>query len=179
MPRAVPLRVEQIIVEPMQMTRITQKLDKRAKWITIIAILLVAAGETWVFIHSSGTFFPAWITTLVFAVFAYMALSMPRYMVIAHGSLEVHCMVELVKIPLGHIKRAKLLSGNDMRYCLPILGLYGIWGYYGYYLNLRNFTVFKMYAKQWRNFVLVESDDRSVVISCDQPEDFVRQIGQQ
>ena len=41
------------------------RIDKRARWITLLALLLIAGGVGWLFYSSGGSYLPAWVTTVI------------------------------------------------------------------------------------------------------------------
>ena len=155
------------------------QLDKRAKWLTTIALLLIGGGVGWLFYSSGGSYLPAWFTTVVVALLLLAALSIPRFMRVSPHSVEIHCVMELIKIPIRDIRHVRFIERGQMKFCVPIWGVYGIGGYYGYYFNLREKKVFRMCASQWRNFVLIEDIyEETYIVSCDDPAAFVAAIEQ-
>lgn len=155
------------------------RLDKRAKWLTAIALLLIGGGVGWLFYSSGGSYLPAWFTTVVVALLLLAALSIPRFMRVSPHSVEIHCVMELIKIPIRDIRHVRFIERGQMKFCVPIWGVYGIGGYYGYYFNLREKKVFRMCASQWRNFVLIEDIyEETYIVSCDDPAAFVAAIEQ-
>lgn len=155
------------------------RLDKRAKWLTAIALLLIGGGVGWLFYSSGGSYLPAWFTTVVVALLLLAALSIPRFMRVSPHSVEIHCVMELIKIPIRDIRHVRFIERGQMKFCVPIWGVYGIGGYYGYYFNLREKKVFRMCASQWRNFVLIEDIyEETYIVSSDDPAAFVAAIEQ-
>lgn len=157
--------------------RIRFRLDSRAKSITTIALMLIITGVTALFLLAGTSYLPAWFSMLVIAFVLLASLSIPRFMRISPHSLEIHCMMELVKIPIRDIKHIQPLSRAELRWSFPVWGLYGIFGYYGYYFHPRQRRIFRMYASQWKNFVLIEDIyEELYVVNCDDPEGFVAEI---
>ncbi len=153
------------------------RLDRRARWVSVIALAAIAAGVGALFYVSGGSYLPAWFATVVTASLLLAALSIPRFMRVSPHSVEVHCVMELVKIPIPEIRHIRFVEPRQMRFCLPIWGIYGVGGYYGYYVNLRERRVFRLCASQWRNFVQIDTATKgSYVISCDDPARFVELI---
>lgn len=130
-----------------------------------------------VFYTSGGSYFPAWFTALVVSVALLGILSIPRSVVVTKISIEIHCVMELTRIPLYQIERVKLLENNQMRWCIPFFGVFGVFGYYGHYIDLKRFRTFKLYARRWSNFVLVEDIyENRIVIGVDEPLEFIKKI---
>lgn len=155
------------------------RMDKRAVWLTAAALLVLTGGIGWLFYASGGSYLPAWFATVVVALLLLAALSIPRFMRVSPHSVEIHCVMELIKIPIRDIRHVRLVERSHMRLCFPIWGVYGVGGYYGYYFNLRERRVFRLCASQWRNFVLIEDIfEEQYVVSCDDPMAFIRAIEQ-
>ena len=152
-------------------------MDKRAKWLTALALSILAAGVGWLFYASGGSYLPAWFTTVVVALMLLAALSIPRFIRISPHSVEIHCVMELIKIPVRDIRHIRFVERGHMKYCFPIWGIYGIGGYYGYYFSLRERKVFRLCASQWRNFVLIEDIyEEQYIVSCDDPAAFIAAV---
>ncbi len=160
-------------------SRIPFPMDRRAKWLTVL-FLAVGIGTVGVLYYlSSGSYLPAWFTTLAIALMLLAVLSIPRFMRVSPHSIEIHCVMELAKIPLQDIRYIRILRPSGMRRCIPIWGIYGFFGYYGYYLHLRKRKIFRVYAREWRNFVLIEDIyEDQIVVSCPDPKAFVQLIEQ-
>lgn len=153
------------------------RFDRRSKWITTIAALIVLAFGVWIYLRSESTFLPAWITVLLLAIVLLLAMSIPRFVEITHSSIEIHCVVELTNIPLDEIKQVTQLSDQQMKWCIPLGGVYGIFGYYGYYLDLKEWDTFKLYAREWKNFVAIENIyEQTIVVSVSDPEAFMQNL---
>lgn len=159
--------------------RYKTRLDKRVKWITILAILCIICGFCYLFFTSSGSYLPAWFLMLVIGLVAFVALSIPRFVKISPSCVEIHCLMELTTIPYENIKKITLASKYSMRWSLPILGIFGIFGYYGYYFDFSRMKIFRLYARQWNNFVKIEDIyEEVVVISCNNPREFIQNVKQ-
>ncbi|HIW11475.1 MAG TPA: hypothetical protein H9888_08300 [Candidatus Rikenella faecigallinarum] len=155
------------------------RIDRRTRWFTLGALAVIACGVGALFYSSGGSYLPAWFTTVVAALLLLAALSIPRFMRVSPHSVEIHCVMELIKIPVRDIRYVRFIERSQMRYCFPIWGIYGIGGYYGYYFSLRERKVFRLAASQWRNFVLIEDIyEEQYVVSCDDPATFVQAIEQ-
>lgn len=151
--------------------------DKRTRYITALFIVVIAIVITYFFVSSGGSYFPAWLTIVGGAIALLSALSIPRYVILSPQSVEIHCVMELVQIKLTEIERIKLLSPSDMKWCLPFLGIWGIFGYYGYYLNLRKMRTFRLYARKWTNFVLIEDrNDNRFIFSVENPTELIAEL---
>lgn len=151
--------------------------DKLSRYITVIFIVVVLALLAFIYYTSGGSYFPAWLTTLVVSIALLGALSIPKYAVVTPISVEIHCVMELTRIQLHEISRVKVLENRQMNWCVPFFGVFGVFGYYGYYIDLKEFRTFKIYARHWDNFVLIEDIyDNRFIISVDQPLEFIKEI---
>lgn len=157
--------------------RYFSKLDRLAKWITIITILIVVCFGTWIYIRSASTFLPAWITILFWAIFALVMMSVPKYIEITPDGIEIDCTVEITFIAHNDISRIKIIAPTDMRWCFPVAGIFGYFGYYGYYFNFRERKLFKLYARNRRGYVLIETIyEKRYILGVDMPEEFIKQL---
>lgn len=155
------------------------RLDKRAKWYTAIALLIIASGVGWLFYTSGGSYLPAWFATVVVALLLLAALSIPRFMRVSPHSVEIHCAMELIKIPIRDIRHIRFIERRQMRFSFPIWGIYGIGGYYGYYFSLPERKIFRLCATQWHNLILIEDIyEDTYIVSCDDPATFVAAVEQ-
>lgn len=153
------------------------KYDKQSRWITSIFGVLLLLCLAFIYYTSGGSYFPAWLTTLVVSIALLGVLSIPRHVDITSISVEIHCILELTRIPLYQIDRVKILDKSDMKWCFPFFGVFGIFGYYGYFFDLKRFRTFKMYSRRWSNFVLIEDIyENRVIVGVDDPLDFIAHI---
>ncbi len=153
------------------------RLDRRSRVITILALLLIASGVAFLFYESGGTYLPAWFSTLVAAFMLLASLSIPRFVLVSPHSIEIHCVLQLVKIPIRSIRAIRFLEPRDMRPALPLWGIYGIFGYYGYFYIPKLRRLVLLYLSRWRNFVLIEdTQGHTYVIGAENPAELVSQI---
>lgn len=151
--------------------------DKRAKWFTWVFFLLLATGLAFVYYRSGGSYFPAWLSTLVVSVALLGVLSIPRRVLVTPFSIEVHCLVEVTRVTYIDIERVKLLEDNEMRWVIPLFGIFGLFGYYGYFLDLRRMRTLRVYGRRWSNFVLIEDRfARRLVVAVEEPTELIRAL---
>lgn len=150
----------------MKSQKYDMKLGKRPKWLTILTIVIIVGFFVFFYATSSGSYMPAWFIILILALLALLALSIPRYILLTHTSVEIHCIMELTAIPVKNIKNIRPLSHKSMQWCIPVplLGIYGIFGYYGYYFDLRHFKLFKLFSADWDNFIRIEDIYEEIII---------------
>lgn len=153
------------------------KTDKQCRWITSIFFVLLALGLTIAFYTSGGSYFPAWLSTLVVAIGLLGVLSIPRHVSLTPFSIEVRCVVEITRVAYPDIERVKILDPSAMRWTFPFFCAFGFFGYYGYFIDLRQFRTMRVYARRWSNFVLIEDRrGRRLIVSVEDPLALVRAI---
>lgn len=157
--------------------RIDYKRSRFVRWFTIGLGVVIVGIFVYFLISSGGTYLPAWFMTVAMAVLLLGVLSFPRYVKISPVSLEIHCIVDLTRIPLREIKQVRLLDRSEMKFSLPIFASLGFGGYFGHFFGFGDMGTFVMYATEWKNFVLIEDiyEDK-YVISCSEPERLVELI---
>jgi hypothetical protein len=161
----------------MDSIKFKYRLDRRTKIITALFLLIIAAGVALMFYKSGGSYLPAWFTTLVAALVLLAMLSIPRFILVSPHSLEIHCVLQLVKMPIKDIRSIRFIEPGDMRFSIPIWGIYGVFGYYGYYWGCKQRRLFRLYASRWRNLVLIEDvQGHCYVISSQHPSELISQI---
>jgi hypothetical protein len=113
----------------------------------------------------------AWTVAIMLAILLLYVLSIPRYIKVNTRALEVHCVVEMVRIPIEDVRSVRRLMQSEMRGFIPLLGSYGFFGYYGYYADLRRWEIIKVYATEWDNLVEIEDIYENIyIISCRERE---------
>lgn len=150
------------------------RLNKKSRIITWIVSVVIAALIIFFSFYSTSGYLPAWFGTLVLAVLALYVLSIPRFVRVDEEALEIHCLVELTTIKIEDIQSIRRADKSELKYSIPILGSYGFFGYYGYYYNLKEMSIFKIYASEWDNFVRIEDIYEDVyIINCDNPDELI------
>lgn len=151
--------------------------DKRCRWITSIFFTFLVAGLALAYYTSGGSYFPAWLSTLVVSISLLGVLSIPRRVLLTPFSIEVHCLVEVTRVAFPDIERVKLLEEREMRWVIPFFGIFGLFGYYGHFLDLKKMRTMRLYARRWSNFVLIEDRyGRRLVVAVEDPLALVRTI---
>lgn len=151
--------------------------DKRCRWITSITFVLLVLGLSFVYYTSGGSYFPAWLSTLVVSIALLVVLSIPQRILLTPFSIEVRSLVEVTRVAYLSVERVKLLELSEMRWVVPLFGVFGFFGYYGYFIDLRRWRLVRVYGRRWSNFVLVEDRrGRQLVVSVEDPLALVRAI---
>lgn len=156
--------------------RFRQRFDYISIFLTILITAIALAFGTGIFLTSTSSFMPAWITLLLTGVILLVVTSIPRSVEITPDALEIHCIVELTYIPLDKIISAKQVKFKSI---LPfqVLGVFGFFGYYGYFLSLKNLKLFRVYARSWRNLVQIETTDhKHYLLSIPKIQEFLTML---
>jgi hypothetical protein len=153
------------------------RLDRRARRLTwIISLVLVVAALFFVLYSRSG-YFPIWFTVFLITVLTLYLLSIPRKIRVTADTLNIQCVVELTSVALEDIALIRTMDKSEMKYAVPLLASYGFFGYYGWYYNISEFSLFKVYASGWGNFVRIEDIYETVyVVSCDSPDELIATV---
>ncbi|MDR0955469.1 MAG: hypothetical protein LBM20_08895 [Rikenellaceae bacterium] len=153
------------------------RLDRRARRLTWIISLVVVVAALFFVLYSRSGYFPIWFTFFLITVLTLYLLSIPRKIRVTPDALNIQCVVELTSIALEDIVQIRKMEGSEMKYAVPLLASYGFFGYYGWYYNISEFSLFKVYASQWGNFVRIEDIYETVyVVSCDSPDDLIATV---
>ena len=158
--------------------RFKQRFDHISICLTILIASAVIIFEVGIFLTSTSSFLPAWITILLTGLALLVITSIPKSVEITPDALEIHCFVELTYIPLEKIIVAKHVKFKSI-IPIPILGMFGFFGYYGYYLSLKKLKLYKVYARNWRNIVQIETtDNKRYLISTPKPQEFLKLLNE-
>ncbi len=134
-------------------------LDKRARAITWTIFILIALANAaqYIFFHNEGNYVSVWAIFFAVSILALFILSFPRYVVVENDTLEIHCVVQMVRLAVEEIEYVKKIDRSEMNRCMPLIGSFGFGGYYGSYMNLRYLHTFKLFAGEWNNFVKIKT----------------------
>lgn len=161
---------------PLEFKYQPDKRTRRRTWI-ICSVLLAAVG--FFVIYSRSGYFPTWFLFFGLTILLLYVLSIPRRIRVTQKTFEIHCVVELTSIKLEDIAEITAMEPGEMRWSFPLLASYGFFGYYGWFYNLSEWSLFKVYASQWRNFVRIEDIYETVyVVSCDDPQALIDSVSE-
>lgn len=165
-------------MENVGIRKFRMKRDKLSYVVTILWGIVAVAVIFFFLYSSSGTYLPAWISILMGAIVTLIYLSMPRSVVVTRDNIEIHCVADLTVIPRSEIIRIEPLSLKYLRGCVPLYAVWGVFGYYGYFVKLKGFRVFRMYASERRNLVVIRygKDNKRVVVSVREREKFLEYL---
>lgn len=156
--------------------RINYHLDRRTlRMSLIISIVLASAFAALAFLVNDG-YLRAWLIALLSAVVILYILSIPRYISLHDGLLEIHCIVELTRIRVEDIASIRRVTREEIKPLL-LLGSYGFFGYYGYYADLHEWETLKIYATEWDNLVLIEDIyETRYLVSCRKADEIIAAV---
>ena len=159
------------------------KFRQRFDYISILlTLLIIAVGIAIGFITfttSSSSFLPAWITALLIGTILLVITSIPKSVEITPNALEIHCLLELTYIPLSNIKDVKQVRLKSIM-LVPMLGVFGFFGYYGYFLSLNKMRIFRVYARNWRRLIQIDTlDNKRYLISVPELQKFLTELDKQ
>ncbi len=143
-------------------------LDKRAWWISVVTILLLAGICSVLWLTAEGAFYlAAWTTTMCVALVVLCLLSVPRRIIVGEEELELRCLVETTYIPLSSIVGVEVVD-RGLKGKFPLMGIYGFWGYYGRFYASRQ--IYKVYATRRDGCVAIHTTKHRYMVSCGAPE---------
>ena len=151
------------------------KMNKRSRRQTAMWIITFALLIAGLYIFNDGSFYVSvWFMSLAICLFVLFVMSIPKSLRVNEQYIDIHCVVELTRIPISNIVEIRPIENKQLRWALPLAGSFGFGGYFGYYFNLRNGSMFKMYARQWGDFVMITDVYEDVfVINCKDSENFI------
>ncbi len=115
----------------------------------------------------------AWSIGMLLAIVLLYILSIPRFIRITPDALEIHCVVELTRIPREDIRSITSITRQEIKPLL-LLGSYGFFGYYGYFASLNRWQTLKIYASNWQNLLLIEDIyETKYIVSCQNPSQLI------
>ena len=140
-----------------------------ALYLAVLALIVAGLHRLYI-----GGYLSAWFLSLVGALVALMALSIPRKIVVKPATVEILCLLDMTEIPRIEIASAGRVEPRQMRWVVPLLGSYGFFGYYGYYFDLKSFEKVIVYASEWKNLVeIVDIYEQRYYVSCADADELV------
>ena len=148
--------------------------DTLVRIITIgTSILLLSAI---VILYASAGFDLWYALLLLGAIFFVAYLYRPLYYNVEQATLSIKRPINSVNIALYDIKKASLITQDDLGMAIRLFASGGMWGYYGFFYS---FKMGKMwwYTTQRQNYVLIQTtDDTQYLLSPDQPEQLLNAL---
>lgn len=155
----------------MKLTMRYGRLERRARTITAVVLLLLVVLCVVLFALSGGaTYLAAWTTSVAVALVALALLSLPRRIILSDEELELRCLVETTYIRMSSIVDVEVVEGGALRHKLPLLGTCGFGGYCGFWLDLASWRVYRCYLTTREGCVAIHTSHRRYLVSCAAPE---------
>jgi hypothetical protein len=108
---------------------------------------------------------------VVILCFAYS----PQSYAVADGSIVVNRLIGNVRIPLDAVREVRLATADDFRGCLRLWGSGGLFGYCGIF-QMPRLGKATWYLTNRNKAVIVITEGKTVLLSPDNVDDFVRSI---
>lgn len=158
------------------MTEFKYRTDRKTIYVGLALMLMMTLLGVALMLLYRGGFVSTWYLTLIVALVALAALSIPRSIVIRPDKVEVRCLCNLIEIDRSEIVSVRRVSRKELR-VVPLFGIWGLFGYYGTFFDCRNMTSVQIYATQWNDFVeIVDSSDNCYYLSSDRADELIAAI---
>ena len=148
--------------------------DTLVRIITIgTSILLLSAI---VILYTTSGFDLWYALLLLMAIFFVAYIYRPLYYNVEQGTLSIKRPINSLDIALSDIKKANIITQDDLGMAIRLFASGGMWGYYGLFYS---FKMGKMwwYVTQRQNYVLIQTtDDTQYLLSPDQPEQLLNAL---
>ena len=155
------------------------KLGKRVIYSSVLYILLVAGLSVLLAFVYEGGYISAWFISIIVAILALMALSIPRRVVIDNEGIEIQCIAEDTTLAYEDIANIRKVEKYEMNTCIPIFGAVGFFGHYGRFLNLQTMEFIHISSSRWDKFVeITDIDGNKYYISCEERDDIIERVGE-
>lgn len=144
----------------------------RAPWDRILQLITVA---TVAFFIALIVYNPTWVTLVVCgAIITGCAIFMVRGYSIENNQLNIHRLGWTTTVSLAGLQKVEI-NREAMKGSWRLLGIGGLFGYIGTFRNdlLGNY---RAYATNKHNCVIIEFENRTILVTPGAPEDFVEAI---
>ena len=153
------------------------KTDLKTRYLTVVHFIVFAIIAATLCILVDGGYILAWFISIVIAVVALMALSIPRRVILSDEGVEICCISDYTHIPYKEIASIRAVSEEEMKFIMPIFAASGFFGYYGSFIDFKSWDFVKIYASKWRNFVeITDIYEDKYYISCDKGEVLIKRL---
>jgi hypothetical protein len=152
-------------------------LDRLAKGITIGVIILFSAIIGGQLIPSYGLD-PIGSTLLIgllVGICLFCVLFRPLNYVLTGDNLVIHRLFNDITIKRQDILTVREISNKDMGLTVRTFGVGGLFGYFGRFYNSKIGRL-TMYGTRRNNTVLIETDNKKIILTPDNPIELVRQL---
>ena len=155
----------------------------KARWSTCLVVMSVLATLLCLGITFGVPFLPApkhhgevgmWLRWLPLALVFACALFTVRGYTITPDAILVHRLLWATRLPRAGLQSAEFVP-NVMNKSLRTCGNGGFFSFTGFYWS-KSLRSYRAYVTDLRRTVLLRYERRTVVVSPDSPEDFVREL---
>ena len=153
------------------------KTDLKTRYLTVVHFIVFAIIAATLCILVDGGYILAWFISIVFAVIALMALSIPRRIILSEDGVEICCISDYTHIAYKEIASIRAVSDEEMKFIMPIFAASGFFGYYGSFIDFKSWDFVKIYSSKWSNFVeITDIYEDKYYISCDKGEILIKRV---
>lgn len=152
-------------------------LDGLAKGITIGIIILFSVIISGLLIPSIGLepIKSSLLIGLLTGTCLFCVLFRPLNYVLTVDNLVIHRLFNDITIKRGDILTAREISKKDMGMTIRTFGVGGLFGYFGKFFNSKLGRL-TMYGTRRNNTVLVETSNKKIILTPDNPIELVRHL---
>lgn len=151
--------------------------DLKTRYLTVVHFIVLTIIAATLCILVDGGYILAWFISIVLAVVALMALSIPRRIILSDDGIEICCISDYTHIAYKEITSIKAVTDEQMKFIMPIFAASGFFGYYGSFIDFKCWDFVKIYASKWSNFIeITDIYEDKYYISCDQSEELIEKV---
>ena len=153
-------------------------LDKFTKTTSFLVSILLLTIILLQFIgfKSNNFWVPVFTTIFIVVSFIITLLYKPNSYTLQSNQLIIHRYIKNVIISKSEIKSAEQIEREILKYSIRTFGVGGLFGYFGKFYN-RNVGAMTWYATRRSNYVLITtSSNKKIILTPDNPEDFVKEF---
>lgn len=137
--------------------------------VCLMGLVLFGFG---IFMQSAAFLLPAALLIIVVAIS--WGFHPVKYQVLP-GRLEIQRPFGTIKISFQDIESIQRVTMNDLGLAIRLFGSGGLFGYFGIFTS-RKLGRFKMWCTNRNNLVLITTNDSKLLISPDEPDDFIMNL---
>ena len=151
--------------------------DNKTRYMTAIHFMMFVVIAAALCLLVDGGYILAWFISIVIAIIALMALSIPRRIILSDKGVEICCISDYTHIAYTEIAAIRAVSNEEMKFIMPLFAASGFFGYYGSFFDFKSWDFVKIYASKWSNFIeITDIYEDKYYISCDQGEELIGRV---
>lgn len=146
--------------------------------ITIVVSLILIISAFYIYFDLRILWFKYLLITILMATVVIGLGYMPIRLKATNKAITLTRLIGPLEIPLNTIINIKEISQFDIDKSIKVFGSDGLFGYFGRFKNkkLGNYT---MYATEFKNLILIQTNNKTYVFSCTHAKDFVKYVNAQ